>query len=400
MRRYWLICGLGALFFTKGEGLLLAQTRQEELYDDSMVLRVMEMIQAHYVDPKKTDYRNLTYGALEGLLDSLDPHSQFLTPDHYRALQNQTEGQFVGIGLTLGLKEGTVTIVAPADDSPGAKAGLVSGDKILRVDDKSTESMNLMDVANRLRGKEGTPVKLTILRDKTEQIEEFTLQRAVVKSQSIREVNLLSPDLTDRYAIGYIRLTQFNDLTGRDFEKALKTLELRKMQGLILDLRNNPGGLLEAAVEVAGKFIDPNEVIVITQGRSDQNQAILRSTEGEKHAGYPIVILINTGSASGAEIVAGALKDWKKAVLIGETSFGKGSVQSLFPLPDGSALRLTTAYYYTPQHQLIHERGITPDITVVEDSEILPRAINLLKGILIYSDYLTNSVVSASHFNP
>ena len=386
----------GSFFFSK---LLFAQTDRGENYDPATISRVIEMVRQHYVAPEKTDYRNLTYGALEGLLDSLDPHSQFLTPDHYRALQNETEGQFVGIGLTLGLKEDTVTIVAPAEDSPGAKAGLMAGDKILQVNNKSTESMNLMDVANQLRGKEGSTVTLKVLRAKTQQIEDFTLQRAVVKSQSIREANLLPPNLTGNLAIGYIRLTQFNDLTGRDFEKALKTLELQKMKGLILDLRNNPGGLLEAAVEVAGKFIEFNEVIVITQGRSDQSEAILRSEEGEKHRGYPIVVLINTGSASGAEIVAGALKDFKKAILIGETSFGKGSVQSLFPLPDGSALRLTTAYYYTPKHQLIHERGIAPDITVVENSEVLPRAINLLKGILIYSGYTTNNVVLSTNIN-
>ena len=395
MKWLWVIFVMGRGFFFSSE--VCAQTDHEEDYDTAIVTRVMEMVRQHYVDPARTNYRVLTYGALEGVLDSLDPHSQFLTPDLYRALQKETEGQFEGIGLTLGLKEGKITIITPADDSPAAKAGLAAGDKILAIDGQVTESLSVWEVANRLRGPEGSTVKLKVLRIKTQQIEEFTLQRAVVKSQSVKESNLLDAKLTGNQPIGYLRLTQFNEGTGEDFEKALIRLEAQKMKGLILDLRNNPGGLLDTAVEVAGKFIAPNEVVVSTEGRSDQSRAIFRSEEGEKHVSYPIVVLINTGSASGAEIVAGALKDWKKAILIGETTFGKGSVQSLFPLPDGSAIRLTTAYYYTPQHKLIHERGIAPDITVVKDSEILPRAINLLKGVLIYSDYLINHSIAATN---
>lgn len=387
------------VLFAKSSSEALAQDNRRESYDISTITRVMEMVRQHYVDPQKTDARTLTYGALQGLLDSLDPHSQFLSPELYRALLKETEGQFTGIGLTLGLKEGEITIITPADDSPAARAGLMAGDIILQVDGKSTETMSLTEVASRLRGKEGSLITLRILRKKTQQVEDYTLRRAVIKVQSVRESSLLSSELTGEQAIGYIRIAQFSETTGNDFEKALKNLESQKMKALILDLRNNPGGLLETSVEVAGKFIASDQVIVSTEGRSDQSEAVLRSPPGEKHTGYPIAVLINAGTASGGEIVAGALRDWNQAILVGETTFGKGSVQSLFPLPDGSALRLTTAYYYTPRHELIHERGIAPDITVTEETEVLPRAVNLLKGVLIYSDYITNRLASATNNN-
>ncbi|MEZ5405735.1 MAG: S41 family peptidase [Verrucomicrobiia bacterium] len=396
MKCYGLIWIVAGILFMKSSDALWSQ---EDRNDMATFSRVMEMVRQHYVDPQKTDSRTLTYGALQGLLDALDSHSQFLTPELYRDLQRETEGQFVGIGLTLGLKDGETTIITPADGSPGAKAGLMAGDKLLQVDGRSTETMSLTEVASRLRGKEGSLITLRVLRKKTQQIEDYTLRRAVIKVQSVREASLLSNELAGVQAIGYIRVAQFSESTGDDFESALKKLESQKIKALILDLRNNPGGLLETAVEVAGKFIAPDQVIVSTEGRSDQSRVILKSAQEEKHRGYPIAILVNTGTASGGEIVAAALRDWHQAILVGETTFGKGSVQSLFPLPDGSALRLTTAYYYTPRHELIQERGVTPDITVVEDSEILPRAVNVLKGILIYSDYAAKQLLPATNIN-
>jgi carboxyl-terminal processing protease len=327
-----------------------------------LMTKVMELIRKDYVDADKTAYRDLTYGALKGMLSSLDPHSQFMEPTSYQDMKEDTEGKFGGLGIVISMsKEGFLTVVAPMEDTPGAKAGLLPNDRIIKIDGKPTDKMTLPDAVRNLRGDPGSKVTITIFRarakDPSEKIKDYTIERAEIKVESVKDAKIIED------GIGYVRITQFNEPTADEFEKALTKLEAKGMDALILDLRNNPGGLLEAARKVASKFVPAGELIVSTEGRDQAQKLVYRSDRGKKRS-YPVVVLVNNGSASGSEIVAGALQDLKRAVLVGETTFGKGSVQSVLPLPDGSAVRLTTAKYYTPGHAVIHERGITPDILV------------------------------------
>ena len=384
----------------------------------ALLTRVMEIVRKDYVDGGNTSYKQLTYSALKGMLNSLDPHSQFMEPESFDDMRSETEGQFGGIGIQIGMKDNIITIIAPMEDTPGWKAGLMPGDKIIAVEGTSTDKLTLPDAVKLLRGKPGTAVTLRILRSKLKEVKDVKITREIIKVDSVKDAKMLDNK------VGYIRVTQFNGPTDDEFEKALQTLEKQGIEALIIDLRNNPGGLLESAVEVAGKFLPRNEMVVYTEGRQVERH-IYSAKGNERHPNYPIVVLINGGSASGSEIVAGALQDLKRAVIVGEMSFGKGSVQSVLPLPDGSAIRLTTAKYYTPGRKVIHEKGVTPDILVPvteedqralliqraretwgdigldEDLEKeakkvdpkkpirdmqLDRAIDLLKGIKVYTD--------------
>jgi carboxyl-terminal processing protease len=333
-----------------------------------LIASVMERVRKDYVDADKVSYKELTYGALKGMLSSLDPHSQFMDPQVYQDMKEDTEGRFGGLGIVISMsKEGFLTVVAPMEDTPGARVGLLPGDRIIKIDGKVTEKMTLPEAVRQLRGEPGTKVTISIFRSKAkdpgEKIKDYTIERAEIRVDSIKDAKILED------GIGYIRITQFNEPTADDFEKALKKLEAQGMDALVLDLRNNPGGLLESARKVASKFITANQVIVSTESRDPGAKLEYRSDRGLKHPSYPIVVLVNNGSASGSEIVAGALQDLKRAVLVGETTFGKGSVQSILQLNDGSALRLTTAKYYTPSHKVIHEHGVTPDIIVPVSEE-------------------------------
>jgi carboxyl-terminal processing protease len=327
-----------------------------------LMTKVMELIRKDYVDQSKTTYKDLTYSALRGMVGGLDPHSQFMEPQGYQDMKDDTEGKFGGLGIVISMsKEGFVTVVAPMEDTPGAKAGLLPGDRIIKIDGKPTDKMTLPEAVRNLRGDPGTKVVITIFRAKAKEpgdkIKDYTIERAEIKVESVKDAKLLED------GIGYVRITQFNEPTADEFEKALTKLEGQGMDALILDLRNNPGGLLESARKVASKFVPAGELIVTTEGRDLAQKLTYRSDRGKKRI-YPVVLLVNNGSASGSEIVAGALQDLKRAVLVGETTFGKGSVQSVLPLPDGSAVRLTTAKYYTPSHKVIHEHGVSPDILV------------------------------------
>jgi len=323
----------------------------------ALMTRVMEIVRKDYVEGGNTSYKELTYSALKGMLTSLDPHSQFMEPESFDDMRSETEGQFGGIGIQIGMKDNIITIIAPMEDTPGWRAGLMPGDKIIAVDGTATDKMALPDAVKLLRGKPGTEVILRILRTKLKEVKDVKIKREVIKVDSVKDAKMLDNK------VGYIRVTQFNGPTDDEFEKNLQKLEKSGMEALIIDLRNNPGGLLESAVEVAGKFLPRNEMVVYTEGRQVERH-IYSAKGNERHPNYPIVVLINGGSASGSEIVAGALQDLKRAVILGETSFGKGSVQSVLPLPDGSAIRLTTAKYYTPGRKVIHEKGVTPDIVV------------------------------------
>lgn len=333
-----------------------------------LITKVMELVRKEYVDADKAAYTNLTYGALKGMLNSLDPHSQFMEPQVYQDMKEDTEGKFGGIGIVISMsKEGFLTVVAPMEDTPGAKAGLLPGDRIIKIDGKVTDRLSLQEAVHLLRGDPGTKVTITMFRSKAkdpgEKIKDFTIERAEIKVDSVKDEKIL----TD--GIGYIRVTQFNEPTADEFEKALSKLEEKGMSALVLDLRNNPGGLLESARKVASKFIPSGELIVSTEGRDLAQKTVYRSDRSKKRLSLPLVVLVNEGSASGSEIVAGALQDLKRAVLVGETTFGKGSVQSILQLGEGSAVRLTTAKYYTPSHKVIHEHGVTPDIIVPVSEE-------------------------------
>jgi|YelNatPaOPRAMG01_1025707.scaffolds.fasta_scaffold14650_6 carboxyl-terminal processing protease len=347
------------------------KTERENPYKQlELLTRVMELIRAQYVDTNKVDYQELTYGALKGMVGGLDPHSQFMEPAAYEDMKQDTEGKFGGLGIVISMsKEGFLTIVAPMEDTPGARAGLLPNDRIIKIGGKITDKMSLQDAVKQLRGEPGTKVTITIFRQKAkdpgDRIKDYTIERAEIKVESVKDAKILED------GIGYIRIIQFNEPTADEFEKALTKLEEQGLNALVIDLRNNPGGLLEAARKVASKFVPAGQLIVSTEGRDPAQKIVYRADRGKKRLDYPLVVLVNNGSASGSEIVAGALKDLKRAVLVGERTFGKGSVQSILPLPDGSALRLTTAKYYTPSHQVIHEQGIEPNIIVPmsEDDE-------------------------------
>ncbi|HUK82152.1 MAG TPA: S41 family peptidase [Verrucomicrobiae bacterium] len=333
-----------------------------------LITRVMELIRKDYVDGENVTYKDLAYGALKGMLSSLDPHSQFMDPQGYQDMKEDTEGKFGGIGVVISMsKEGFLTIVAPMEDTPGARAGLLPGDRIIKINGMVTEKMTLPEAVRQLRGDPGTKVSIGIYRAKAkdpgDKIKDYTIERAEIKVDSVKDAKMLQD------GIGYIRITQFNEPTADEFEKALQKLEAQGMDALIIDLRNNPGGLLEAARKVASKFVPAGDLIVSTEGRDPTQKLVYKSEHGKKRLTMPLVVLVNGGSASGSEIVAGALQDLKRAVLVGETTFGKGSVQTILQLPDGSAVRLTTAKYYTPSHKVIHEHGVVPDISVPVSEE-------------------------------
>lgn len=340
----------------------------------AMLTRAMQLIRQDYVDDKKTSYRGLTHAALKGMFNSLDPHSRFMEPRELKGMEDDTKSEFGGLGVTVTTRDGLLTIVSPMEDTPGFRAGLLPGDQILKINGEATEQMELTAAIDRLRGTPGQKVTLTILRPGSRQIKDYVIERAIIKVASVKDARLLPAKMTGEAKIGYVRITQFNEPTAAELSKKLDTLETQGMEALVLDLRNNPGGLLESAVDVCGQFVGPNTMVVSTEGRVASSRKVYKtSAEAKRRPKYPVAILINGGSASAAEIVAGALRDLKRAILVGETTFGKGSVQSVIELQDGAGVRLTTAKYYTPSRQVIHERGIAPSIraTMTPEQESL-----------------------------
>lgn len=342
----------------------------------ALFTRTIEQIRENYVETNKTAYQELVYGALKGMLQSLDPHSQFLDADMYKDMQDDTAGQFGGIGIVVSMKDDMLTIISPMEDTPGFRAGLQAGDIIIEIDGKSTEDMALSDAVKVLRGAPGTKVTLSILRQSEADPLKFEIERANIEVATVKDAHFLED------GIGYVRVTQFSEPTAEMLQKELDRLQAEGLRALVLDLRNNPGGLLVSAIDVSQKFLGRNQVIVSTQGRDPRQNRIYRSRSKPRYPDIPIVILVNGGSASASEIVAGALQDNKRAVLVGEKTFGKGSVQSVLPMDEGTAIRLTTAKYYTPSERLIHERGIEPDIVVPMQPEEQAR----LRGSQVTSD--------------
>ncbi len=316
---------------------------------------VLSIVQNQYVD--ETQSKDLIYSAIKGTLRGLDPHSSFLEPESYKEMQVETSGSFGGLGIEITLKDDILTVVSPIDGTPAYRAGIQPGDRIVKIDGLSTKDMQLADAVKRMRGKPGTSVTITVVREGWAEPKDFPIVREQIRIQSVRTYELES-------GIGYIRLRQFQEQTPTDLEAAIDKLTKAGAKALILDLRNNPGGLLTASVEVSEKFLEDGKLVVYTEGRvRNQN---MRFTAHGKHpyTTLPMVVLVNQGSASASEIVAGALQDYGRAIVVGTQTFGKGSVQTIIPLSDGSGLRLTTAKYFTPKGRSIHGKGLSPDIVV------------------------------------
>ncbi len=318
---------------------------------------VLTIVKRSYVE--EVSIKDLIYGAIDGMLASLDPHSAFMSPEIYKEMKVDTRGEFGGLGIEISLRDGLLTIVSPIEDTPASRAGLKAGDHILKIEDQFTKDMKIMEAVQLMRGAAGTEITITVMRSSFEKPQAFTLEREVIKVKSVKARTL-------EKGFGYVRLAQFQERTGPDLAQALDTLReenSEKLEGLVLDLRNNPGGLLDQAVEVSDQFLTDG-LIVYTKGREDDAQMEFSATRTGTEPDYSMVVLINGGSASASEIVAGALQDHDRAVIMGTQSFGKGSVQTIIPLSDDSGLRLTTAKYYTPNGTSIQARGIIPDIEV------------------------------------
>jgi carboxyl-terminal processing protease len=329
-----------------------------EGYEELKVFtEAITMVKKNYVEDVKT--KDLVYGAIKGMLSSLDPHSSFLNPEAYKEMQTETKGEFGGIGIQIGTKDGLLTVIAPIEDTPAYKAGIKAGDKIIKINNEFTKDMGLHDAVSKMRGVPKTSVTITILREGWKETKDFTLVRELIKIKSVK-----SKILED--GIGYVKISQFQEQTAADLSTALEKLMQEKMNSLILDLRNNPGGLLNSAVSVTSQFLPPGKLVVYIKGKKGE-RAEYNTGDDRPNYDIPMIVLVNEGSASASEIVAGALKDWNRAVILGIKTFGKGSVQSVIPLSDGSGLRLTTAIYYTPKGTSIQATGIVPDIVVKLD---------------------------------
>lgn len=356
----FLVCATFALsVWLAGRVAALSSEAYEKI---EMLANVLTIVRKHYVDEVSTE--KLVEGAIEGMLSSLDPHSAYLTPDLFRELQVDTRGSFGGLGIEVTIRDGVLTVVAPLEDTPAFRAGIQAGDEIIKINDEFTKDMTLMEAVKRMRGPKGTRIHLTIRREGEPKWIEVELVREVIRVRSVKS-RLLEP------GYGYVRVTQFQERTAREARDAIEKLieEGGPLRGLVLDLRNNPGGLLSQAVQLTDLFIDAG-LVVYTEGRLDsQKQQFFAHRQGS-FSGFPMIVLVNGGSASASEIVAGALQDHRRALVLGTQTFGKGSVQTILPLDGGSAIRLTTARYFTPNGRSIQATGITPDI-VMDSVEVV-----------------------------
>src|SRR3990170_2803072 len=315
-------------------GVQHGTTAIEDTYEKLKVFtEILSLVQANYVDEVKS--KELIYGAVKGMLETLDPHSSFLPPDIFKEMQVETQGSFGGLGIEITVKDRALTVVSPIEGTPADRAGIQPGDRIIKIEDQPTKDMTLMDAVRKLRGPKGSKVTISVFREGRPEPFDVTLVRETIEVKSVR-----SKDLGD--GLYYIRLTSFQEKTTKDLERAMEQAQKSGTTALVLDLRNDPGGLLNQAVAVTDMFLDKGQLIVYTQGR-------LTAEHSNGFPRWPMVVLVNGGSASASEIVAGALQDWKRAVILGTKTFGKGSVQTVIPLSDGSGLRLTTAKYFTPR---------------------------------------------------
>ena len=354
----WLLLLLYPVVWIVAGGIrqhLLAGT--DETYEELKVFSdVLDIIEKNYVDP--VDSKELIRGAIKGMINSIDPHSAYLLPEAYKELQIETKGEFSGLGIVITMHNNVVTVVSPIEGSPAYEAGVKAGDQIIKVDGESTRDMLLWEAVKKMRGKKGTSVVITVMREGAAEPIDLTIVRDIIPLESVRSY-VLKP------GFGYIRITNFRETTADDVRAALDRFEEgeKPLKGLILDLRDNPGGLLDQAIKVADIFLDGGTIVSI-KGRIEGHSKVYEAHLDTKRYAYPTVLLINEGSASASEIVAGALQDHDKALVLGTTSFGKGSVQTVEPLRDGSGLKLTIARYYTPDGHSIQARGIIPDVVV------------------------------------
>jgi len=338
-----------------GRAPLAQAETQDDLYEKLQLFSlVLTEVQNKFVEDPKSE--EMVYGAIRGMLSTLDPHSSFMTPEEMDDFKQESQGSFFGVGIEISLRDGVLTVVSPIEGTPAYRAGLQAADQIIKIDDKSTKDMSLTEAVKLIRGPKGTQVTFTINREKTKSIKTYTVTRDLIPIRSVRWEEL-------EPGYGYLRIASFQ---GDTYQESLKALQsFKDLKGLILDLRNDPGGLLDQSIKVSGLFLGPGELVVETKGRmDDQNDRHNSHTQMALPQACPIVVLVNEGSASASEIVAGALQDHKRALVVGAKSFGKGSVQTVLPMPDGSGLRLTTARFYTPSGHSIQADGITPDIIV------------------------------------
>ena len=392
-----------------------------------MLTRAMEMVRQNYVDDSKITYAELVEGALEGMLHKLDPHCEYMGKSLFEDMQREQSDTSEGIGITIALRQSILTIITVREDGPASAAGVLSGDQLVRINEVLTDSVGIAEAMQLLKGKAGDEVRLTVRRPGTKQFLEFKVKHETLAETSVHDPMLLSPKMAGAYKIGYARISQYNQPTARELSKALDELEKQGMKAFVLDLRNNPGGLVDSAVAVCGEFLPEGTVVVTTEGRvASQNPPPFRtpSRSGKEPRKYPIAVLINQGSASASELTAGALQDLKRAIIVGTTSFGKGSVQTILPMKNGAAMRLTTAKYYTPSHRTIHEAGVEPNIisalTSEEELRIakwrashgtgeaaalelanlgdkqLERAVDSLKGVLVFDAFVAPSLAPAA----
>ncbi|MFH0940265.1 MAG: S41 family peptidase [Candidatus Omnitrophota bacterium] len=358
------ICVCVAFFLATLCGLAISgmdRSRKNETYKElDLFADALAFIQAQYVDD--TNPKDIIYGAMAGMLNRLDPHSQFLTPEEYDELKVETEGKFGGIGIEITIKDSLVTVITPIEGTPAWEAGLQPNDRIVKIEDIVIKNFTLNEAVKKLRGKPGTEVNVVIWREKENKLHSYKIKRAIIAIKDIKEAKILEDH------IAYLKLVEFREDTPRELDRALKDLKKQGMDSLVLDLRNNPGGLLDMAIAVSEMFLAKGHSIVSIKGREAKQNAEYKANLKTPYVDMPIVLLVNEGSASGSEIVAGALQDNQRAVIMGARTFGKGSVQTVFPLRDGSALKLTTSRYFTPKGTSIHEKGIAPDI-IVESKE-------------------------------
>jgi carboxyl-terminal processing protease len=355
-----------AFLFIGGRGPDRVAAVGRDTYEGiEMFTNVLALVRKQYVE--EAPIRKLIEGAINGMLSSLDPHSAYLTRESYKELQVETEGSFGGLGIEITVRDGILTVVSPIEDTPAYRVGLQAGDQIIKIEGDLTKDLTLLEAVKRMRGAKGTKVTISVRREGVPRLIDFTITREIIKVKSVKY------RILDK-GYGYVRLTQFQERTKTDLENALAALarEDGELEGLVLDLRNNPGGLLSQAVRVSDVFLESG-LIVYTEGRLDNQKQQFFAHKQKTDVDFPMVVLINGGSASASEIVAAALQDQGRAVLLGTKTFGKGSVQTILPLEDGAALRLTTALYYTPSGRVIQAQGINPDI-VVENTPIIEAA--------------------------
>jgi len=338
---------------------------RDDLYRRLKVLaEALDIVQRNYVEELSPE--DLVYGAVQGVVARLDPHSSFLTPDMFQEMQVETEGAFGGLGIEISVKDGKLTVVSPIEDTPAARAGILAGDVIVMIEGEATRDLELMEAVRRMRGPKGTQVTIHVMREGLEKPKAYTLVRDVIRIRSVRSRRV--------DGVGVVRIAQFQQATHTEVRKALTELSTEgELDGLILDLRNDPGGLLDQAVKVADLFLKEGTV-VSTRGRDPEQEVVYTARDDGDEPSVPMVVLVNEGTASASEIVAGALQDHGRALILGERTFGKGSVQTILPLSDGSGLRVTTALYYTPADRSIQAKGIVPDVIVPSGSVTVVRS--------------------------